>query len=191
MPSKEITLETTEGTYYFFKADILKGLITYSTDKNFMANAVTITARNAFEIINMNKRGEKPTNLIDVNSHSDKPIDLVEQESLTRFDKRKSTNNRKKKKKTSNKSEEKQAANKENITNTEKGRNRNHNKKNHGANNDKQSENPSENRTKNHPKEKTSSNKRNTVTVLFMSKVNFFYFYSFLSNAPDLMELKK
>lgn len=158
LPSKEITLETTEGTYYFFKADILKGLITYSTDKNFMANAVTITARNAFEIINMNKRGEKPTNLIDVNSHSDKPIDLVEQESLTRFDKRKSTNNRKKKKKTSNKSEEKQTANKENITNTEKGRNRNHNKKNHGANNDKQSENPSENRTKNHPKEKTSSN---------------------------------
>ena len=158
LPSKEITLETTEGTYYFFKADILKGLITYSTDKNFMANAVTITARNAFEIINMNKRGEKPTNLIDVNSHSDKPIDLVEQESLTRFDKRKSTNNRKKKKKTSNKSEEKQAANKENITNTEKGRNRNHNKKTHGANNDKQSENSSENRTKNHPKEKTSSN---------------------------------
>ena len=158
LPSNEITLETTEGTYYFFKADILKGLITYSTDKNFMANAVTITARNAFEIINMNKRGEKPTNLIDVNSHSDKPIDLVEQESLTRFDKRKSTNNRKKKKKTSNKSEEKQAANKENITNTEKGRNRNHNKKTHGANNDKQSENPSENRTKNHPKEKTSSN---------------------------------
>ena len=158
LPSKEITLETTEGTYYFFKADILKGLITYSTDKNFMANAVTITARNAFEIINLNKRGEKPTNLIDVNSHSDKPIDLVEQESLTRFDKRKSTNNRKKKKKTSNKSEEKQTANKENITNTEKGRNRNHNKKTHGANNDKQSENPSENRTKNHPREKTSSN---------------------------------
>lgn len=158
LPSKEITLETTEGTYYFFKADILKGLITYSTDKNFMANAVTITARNAFEIINMNKRGEKPTNLIDANSHSDKPIDLVEQESLTRFDKRKSTTNRKKKKKTSNKPEEKQTVNKENIPNTEKGRNKNHNKRPHGANNDKQSESPSENKTKNHPKEKTSSN---------------------------------
>ena len=38
LPSREISLETTEGTYYFFKADILKGLITYSTDKNFMAN---------------------------------------------------------------------------------------------------------------------------------------------------------
>ena len=98
LPSKEITLETTEGTYYFFKADILKGLITYSTDKNFMANAVTISARNAFEIINMNKRGEKPESLTDANNTAHKPIDLVEQESLTRFDKRKS-NNRKKKKK--------------------------------------------------------------------------------------------
>ena len=102
LPSKEIALETTEGTYYFFKADILKGLITYSTDKSFMANAVTITARNAFEIINMNKRGEKPENLIDVNTRSDKPIDLVEQESLTRFDKRKNNNRKKKKKQSGN-----------------------------------------------------------------------------------------
>jgi cell fate regulator YaaT (PSP1 superfamily) len=100
LPSKEVTLETTEGTYYFFKADILKGLITYSTDKNFMANAVTITSRNAFEIINMNKRGEKPENLVDVNSStSQKTFDLVEQESLTRFDKRKNNNNNRKKKK--------------------------------------------------------------------------------------------
>ena len=101
LPSREITLETTEGTYYFFKADILKGLITYSTDKNFMANTVTISARNAFEIINMNKRGEKPESLTDTTSIANKPIDLVEQESLTRFDKRKN-NNRKKKKKAPN-----------------------------------------------------------------------------------------
>ena len=101
LPSREITLETTEGTYYVFKADILKGLITYSTDKNFMANTVTISARNAFEIINMNKRGEKPESLTDTTSIANKPIDLVEQESLTRFDKRKN-NNRKKKKKAPN-----------------------------------------------------------------------------------------
>ena len=101
LPSREITLETTEGTYYFFKADILKGLITYSTDKNFMANTVTISARNAFEIINMNKRGEKPESLTDTTSIANKPFDLVEQESLTRFDKRKN-NNRKKKKKAPN-----------------------------------------------------------------------------------------
>ena len=139
LPSKEIALETTEGTYYFFKADILKGLITYSTDKSFMANAVTITARNAFEVINMNKRGEKPENLIDVNSRSEKPIDLVEQESLTRFDKRKGNNNRKKKKKADARPKDnapapEKAPNKENTNKNreEKGRSRNHNKKPNG-----------------------------------------------------------
>ena len=101
LPSKEIALETQDGTFYFFKADILKGMITYSTDKSFLANAVTISARRAFEIINMNKRGDKPESLANGNAANEpqRPIDLVEQESLTRFDKRKTNNNRKKKKK--------------------------------------------------------------------------------------------
>ena len=119
LPSREITLETTEGTFYFFKADILKGLITYSTDKNFLANAETITSRRAFEIINMNKKGEKPESLIDSNEsdHTPKTIDLVEQESLTRFDKRKgSSNNRKKKKKANNNPSESNIATKEQKT---------------------------------------------------------------------------
>ena len=100
LPSKEITLETVDGTFYFFKADILKGSITYSTDKNFMANIVTIPARRAFEIINMNRRGEKPENLLETikKNEPQQPVDLVEQESLTRFDKRKGNNNNRKKK---------------------------------------------------------------------------------------------
>ena len=105
LPSKEMTLETTDSTFYFFKADILKGTIMYSTDKNFIANAVTITARRAFEIINMNRRGEKPESLTESvkNNEPQNPVDLVEQESLTRFDKRKGNNsNRKKKRKPEN-----------------------------------------------------------------------------------------
>ena len=105
LPSKEMTLETTDSTFYFFKADILKGTIMYSTDKNFIANAVTITARRAFEIINMNRRGEKPESLTESvkKNEPQKPVDLVEQESLTRFDKRKGNNsNRKKKRKPEN-----------------------------------------------------------------------------------------
>ena len=45
--------------------------------------------------------GEKPDSLTSGNNSTDpqRPIDLVEQESLTRFDKRKTNNNRKKKKK--------------------------------------------------------------------------------------------
>lgn len=99
LPSKEITLETQDATYFYFKADILKGVITYSTDKNFLANEATITARRAFEIINMNKRGEKPEKLQD-DGHTEtkQSKDLLEQESLTRFDKNKASKNRKKKK---------------------------------------------------------------------------------------------
>lgn len=116
LPSKEIALETIDGTYYFFKADILKGLITYSTDKNFIANAVTISSRRAFEIISMNKRGEKPEDLSeDNNADPQRPIDLVEQESLTRFDKRKSNNRKKKKKAINTKQEAKTSSKEESI----------------------------------------------------------------------------
>ena len=95
LPSKEITLETQDATYYYFKADILKGTITYSTDKSFLANEATITARRAFEIINMNKHGEKPEKLQDNGSHeTGRSKDLLEQESLTRFDKSKKEKSR-------------------------------------------------------------------------------------------------
>ena len=138
LPSKEVCLETAEGTYYFFKADILKNLITYSSDKNFIANAVTISARRAFEIINMNKRGEKPETLAGSisDNNSQKTIDLVEQESLTRFDKRKS-NNRKKKKKT-NENNKKQSAETGKETRKNKERKTNHTNKEKDSNLNKQ-----------------------------------------------------
>ena len=63
LPSKEITLQTQDAEYYFFKADILAGLVTYSTDKHLAANLVTLTTARVFEIINMNRRGEKPQRL--------------------------------------------------------------------------------------------------------------------------------
>lgn len=101
LPSKEITLETADATYFYFKADILKNTITYSTDKNFLANEATITARRAFEIINMNKRGEKPEKLVEEYNEREakQPKDLLEQESLTRFDKSKNSKGKKKKQK--------------------------------------------------------------------------------------------
>ena len=101
LPSKEIILETQDAIYYYFKADILGGTITYSTDKSFLANEVTIPARRAFEVLNMNKRGEKPLKLNeDTTTHEpDKPKDLLEQESVTRFDKSKNAKNKKKKNK--------------------------------------------------------------------------------------------
>lgn len=88
LPSKELTLETEDATYYFFKADILAGLVSYSTDKRFAANIATISAERAFEVIRMNKEGIRPATL-----EKEKPstpphsVDLAEQESITRFDK--------------------------------------------------------------------------------------------------------
>lgn len=97
LPSREISLLTQAGEYYFFKADILSGMVTYSTDKNLAANLVTIHAKRAFAVISMNRKGEKPETLSEGNGNvPSKTIDLVEQESLTRFDKRKKKNRNRK-----------------------------------------------------------------------------------------------
>jgi len=90
LPSREIQLETIDGTFYFFKADILKNEITYSSDKNFAANLVAISGRRAFEIINMNRKGEKPERLSleEVDKKSETESGILNQDSLTRFDKK-------------------------------------------------------------------------------------------------------
>ncbi len=99
LPSREIEIETKDSTYYFFKADILAGTITYSTDRNFAANAVTIDREKAFDFIEMNKNGKKPDSLKTQVEHEkqDKAVDLVEQDSLTRFDKRRGNRNKRRK----------------------------------------------------------------------------------------------
>ncbi len=94
-PARDITLETLDNTYYHFKSDILKREITYSTDKSFAANLVTISTRRAFDVINLNKKGIKPESLFEDGHHQEpQRIDLLDQDSLTRFD-----NAKKKKKK--------------------------------------------------------------------------------------------
>ena len=97
MPGRDIVLQTQDNDYHLFKTDILAGLVTYSTDKNIAANLETITAAHAHEVIEMNRRGEKPLTL---QMESSKPaptrqsIDLTDGD-ISRFDKAK----KKKKKK--------------------------------------------------------------------------------------------
>lgn len=88
MPSKEIPLETKDATYYHFKTDIFKNQITYSTDKNFAANTVTIPSERVYEIIRMNKNGQKPDSLIagKDNNRPKKEYQDILDESVTRFD---------------------------------------------------------------------------------------------------------
>lgn len=98
MPPKDARLETLDATYFQFKTDIFKREITYSTDKSVPANLVTIPASRAFEIIEMNKRGEKPERLSD--AEPQKPAkkefgDIIGQDDLTRFDKAKKKKKRK------------------------------------------------------------------------------------------------
>ena len=125
LPAKETRLETADSTYFYFKADIFKREITYSTDKNIPANLVTISGRRAFEVIGLNRRGIKPDSLTEENHRSEpkKPVDLLEQESLTRFDRNRkgkgggdgnggenSNNNRNRKKKKSGNGRPQQSA---------------------------------------------------------------------------------
>ncbi len=110
LPSKEIQLETMDGTYYHFKTDVFKALISYSTSPDFGANVVTITARRAKEVIAMNKRGEKPESLAEAKTEKESKRASVEyenvvgQDSLTRFDsEKKRKNNSRSKNKRNNK----------------------------------------------------------------------------------------
>ena len=98
LPSKEAVLQTQDSDYYYFKADILAGLITYSTDKNIAANLETITAERAKQIVEMNRQGQKPLTLEeDDNSKKPQgPIDLATQENINRFDRAKKKKKKKK-----------------------------------------------------------------------------------------------
>jgi len=92
LPPKDAKLETADNLYHYFKADIFKREITYSTDKNIPANLVTISAARAFEVIAMNKAGEKPLSLKEEDGEGKKHseyADILGQDSLTRFDKKK------------------------------------------------------------------------------------------------------
>ena len=97
LPSRNMPLETKDATYYFFSSDPLAEQVTYSTDQRHPANLETISPARAREIIEMNRRGEKPLNLggkqsavaiVEVDYQN-----VVGQDDLTRFDKKKNKNN--------------------------------------------------------------------------------------------------
>jgi hypothetical protein len=117
LPGRDIILQTMDADYYLFKSDILAGLVTYSTDKNIAANVETITAERARQIVEMNRRGEKPESLTE--GGKPKPqkthVDLAGGD-INRFDKAK----KKKKKPTSTKEEQPKAKKEEQPKKDEK-----------------------------------------------------------------------
>ncbi len=91
LPDRSVVLETADADYYCCKADILAGLLTYSTDKHSLANAETIPACRALEIIEMNKAGVKPQSLKSNErpKETQRPKDLLAGTDISRFDKSK------------------------------------------------------------------------------------------------------
>ena len=101
LPPKDIHLETQDATWYFFKADIFKGEITYSSDRKVPANLTVIDRERAWEIVELNKAGEKPAQLrrdeeVEAEARENRPVDLLDQDNINRFDKKKRKKRKKK-----------------------------------------------------------------------------------------------
>ena len=107
IPKSDIKLITEKGTAICHKTDIFKRFLWYGYEKQGM-NWHKISVDNANEVIALNKKGVKVSSLEEfvVEEHiSETKIfeNVVGQDSLTRFDKPKSKNNRKRNNRTRNK----------------------------------------------------------------------------------------
>lgn len=164
LPSREVVLETKDNLYYHFKTDIFKREITYSTDRSFPANLVTILADRAFDVIGMNKKGSKPVTL-EADTKPQPPKrdaqDILGQDSVTRFD---STMKKKKKKRPGNGGSSTNGESVPPATATIADNNKNEMVNNRPANNEKQPPNserqPSNNNNK-IPGNNNNNNNRN------------------------------
>ena len=179
MPARDVVLQTQDSDYYLFKTDILAGLITYSTDKHLAANLEVVSAQRAYEIIMMNRRGEKPLSLLEDNKSKapNKPKDLLEDD-INRFDKAK----RKKKKRmpsrdnrrngsqgtttegTENQRQQRQPNGNGESRNNQQPRNNNRNRRNNRGGRDEQRRQGNERRAENErqPRQTTPQQKSNT-----------------------------
>ncbi len=91
LPSREVPLETKDGLYYHFKTDIFSGMMTYSMGRNSMSNLITLHKDRVYEIINLNRKGIKPTNLVVETQENQSPKEAyggnsLNDDNITRFD---------------------------------------------------------------------------------------------------------
>jgi len=89
LPDREVVLETSSDSYYHFKTDHFQRQITYSTVRNAPVRLVTISAERDFEVISLNRRGERPEHLeadAGEERRSSRSSDILADNSLTRFD---------------------------------------------------------------------------------------------------------
>ncbi len=87
----KINLRTQDGIARYIKIDVYKKLIWYSIKSENHESVISVQTSRVFEIIEMNKKGEKPENLKEEGFSSPQIKgykDLAGQESITRFDKK-------------------------------------------------------------------------------------------------------
>lgn len=159
LPPKDALLQTADGEYHQFKVDILAGLITYSTDKNLASNLETISAERAWEIIKMNKAGEKPLSLIENGKAKPAPksSDLLAEADLSRFDKakkKKKNNNRQ-----NNRKRNAQGDNRQQAENKPQGENRQDENRQQGDNRPNRQQN-NRRRNNNRPRPQQGENNK-------------------------------
>ncbi|MDI3525884.1 MAG: hypothetical protein PWR03_67 [Tenuifilum sp.] len=108
-PEGNIQLETKDATYYHFKTDIFKRSMWFGSQPSSSVNLLEIPVDRVNEIIELNKKGIKPDTLLDSSlAPKTEVIDidftdgLEDDNSLTRFDKKRSKPKLKKRKKSKN-----------------------------------------------------------------------------------------
>ena len=103
IPKIHNPLEFEDGLAYLMKTDILREIMYFSYDPSSLANLYPLYAEDVWEVIKMNRNGEKPESLkADVAPAAPEFVSAVGDESITRFDearkrKKKKRNNRNKK----------------------------------------------------------------------------------------------
>ncbi len=125
LPSREVNLETQEGLYYHFKTDIFSGMMTYSMGRNSLSTLTTIHKDRVYEVINLNRKGIKPTRLVTEVQEAQAPKELygggsLNDDSITRFDDSIKSKSKKRRRKSSVRRRNKNTPNK-NRPNSNKG----------------------------------------------------------------------
>lgn len=80
-------LQFQDGPAYLMKTDILREIMYFSYDKSSLAKLYPLSAEQVWDILDMNKAGEKPDSLMeDVAPEAPEFVSAVGDDSITRFD---------------------------------------------------------------------------------------------------------
>ena len=108
IPKVHNPLEFEDGLAYLMKTDILREIMYFSYDPSSLANLYPLYAEDVWDIIRMNRNGEKPVSLKNDEPAVPEFVTAVGDDSISRFDEsRKRKNKRKKKSGNKNKSKAK------------------------------------------------------------------------------------